>query len=112
MDDEHITKIALSVSLLGCVFLFFLLENQNSEMDMLDYKDGKQDDKIVISGEVISSRQTKNITIIKLQPKDHIDIVTFSKINVSGNIRIEGKIDIDNEYGRQIMAEEITLLSS
>jgi len=90
----QLTKLALLTFLVGLIALFFISSNLEPKLIKISDISGKMMDNYVrIQGEVIKSKASEGFTILTLDDStDSISVITYQKLNVSGNIEVIGKI--------------------
>ncbi|MFW6231088.1 MAG: hypothetical protein ACOC32_03625 [Nanoarchaeota archaeon] len=107
MNEKQLKTFALISIMLSIPILFFLQRGSfEGEKAFLLVE---EDEAIRVSGEVISSDQRGEVTIISLHQQTPVHIVVFEALDIPDGtaIVVEGNVENDDAYGRQLIAERI-----
>ncbi len=111
MDDSVLLKTALLTTILGLIFLFYVLQTRElPEKALINITDQDIDKLVKITGKVVEVKQGNNLTRIIISQENTIMALIFEDVNVSEgyNVTVEGKVE---EYmgKKEILIERIEL---
>jgi len=110
MDDNTLLTIALASAMIGLVALFVMMYFAViPETPIQQINDSDIGQKISVTGEIKSVRQSNSTTFIKIEQACELDVVVFDKINVTkGNARIIGVVQ-EYQGKKELIADSITI---
>ena len=97
MTEKQAIILAIITAIIGLLLLYYTLPEQKNERE------------ITITGKILSTEQKEKMTILKLDPKTPLTIISFQKTNAqkNTNVKITGRLQ---EYKGKIefIANKIT----
>jgi len=113
MDDKLLTKLALTCSIFGLLFLFITsLYINPKQITIADLENTKEKD-VLIRGRVTSIKNFESIALVEIAELKTANVVVFDKrllkFGVGDNISVSGELR-DYKGKKEVVAEKIRKL--